>query len=94
MLALRHGFMAWPANKTAVPRLRTAFCAIVSLPVGKGLEALKRLPTRPVDAICGLGLALIEWLGGVAMLPVILLAPLPKPRSQLRESRLGGAASR
>lgn len=89
MLALRHGFMAWPGNPTSFPRLRTAFCATVALPLGESLEALKRLPTAPGDAIRGLGLAFVDWLGGVAMLPAILFAPLPPPRSRLRGGRVG-----
>ncbi len=83
MLASRYGFLAWPGNKTSFPRLRTALCAIATLPAGKSLEALKRLPACPGDAIRGLGLAFVDWLGGVSMLPVILFAPLPPRRSRL-----------
>jgi len=89
MLALRHGFMAWPGNTTSFPRLRTAFCATVALPLGESLEALKRLPSAPADACRGLGLAFVDWLGGVAMLPVILCAPLPALRSRLCGARSG-----
>lgn len=87
MLACRYGFMAWPGNKTSYPRLRTAFCALVALPAGKCLDALRRLPRSPGDTLRGLGLAFIDWLGGVTMLPVILLAPLPQRRSRIRGER-------
>jgi hypothetical protein len=94
MLASRYGFLAWPGNKTSFPRLRTALCAIATLPAGKGLEALKRLPTSPSDTIRGLALACIDWLGGVSMLPVILFAPLPPRRSRLLDSAAAGVGHR
>lgn len=94
MLASRYGFLAWPGNKTSFPRLRTALCAIATLPAGKGLEAIKRLPTSPSDTIRGLGLACIDWLGGVSMLPVILFAPLPPRRSRLLDSAAAGVGHR
>lgn len=93
MLARRHGFMAWPGNKTSYPRLRTAFCAIAALPAGKGLDSLKRLPRAPKDTLRGLCLVFVDWLGGVAMLPVILLAPLPPRRSRLLDVQSGPKAS-
>ncbi len=90
MLARRYGFLAWPGNKTSFPRLRTALCAIATLPAGKSLEAIKRLPTAPADTIRGLSLTFIEWLGGVSMLPVILFAPLPPRRSRLLDGQAAG----
>jgi glycosyltransferase involved in cell wall biosynthesis len=94
ILASRYGFLAWPGNKTSFPRLRTALCAIATLPAGKSLEALKRLPACPGDAIRGLGLAFVDWLGGVSMLPVILFAPLPPRRSRLLDSVAAGVVHR
>jgi glycosyltransferase involved in cell wall biosynthesis len=92
ILASRYGFLAWPENKTSFPRLRTALCAIATLPAGRSLAAIKRLPAAPGDAIRGLGFALIDWLGGVSMLPVILFAPLPRRRSSLSDDPAGGRA--
>lgn len=86
MLARRYGFLAWPGNKTSFPRLRTALCAIATLPAGKSLEAIKRLPAAPADGLRGIGLAIVDWVGGVSMLPVILFAPLPPRRSRLLEA--------
>lgn len=83
LLACRHGFLGWPGNATAMPRLRTAWCAAVTLPAGRCLEAVRRLPSAPGDAARGLGLAIVDWVGGLAMLPTILLAPAPPHRSQL-----------
>lgn len=87
LLACRHGFLGWPGNTTSFPRLRTALCAIATLPAGKSLDALKRLPTAPGDTLRGLGLAFVDWVGGVVMLPTILCAPLPPRRSRLLDAR-------
>lgn len=89
MLACRYGFLAWPGNKTSYPRLRTAVCAVGTLPAGKAIQALKRLPSSPRDACRGLALALVEWCGGVSMLPVILFAPLPPRRSRFTDAGSG-----
>jgi GT2 family glycosyltransferase len=83
LLACRHGFLGWPGNTTSRPRLRTAVCAAVTLPVGRFSEALRRLPRAPLDALRGLSLAFVDWIGGVTMLPTILLAPAPPHRSQI-----------
>lgn len=87
MLARRYGFLGWPDNPTSFPRLRTAVCAIATLPAGKFLDALRRLPTAPSDTLRGLGLALIDWVGGIVMLPTILFARLPPRRSRLLDAR-------
>jgi GT2 family glycosyltransferase len=87
MLARRYGFLGWPDNTTSFPRLRTALCAIATLPAGKSIEAIKRLPTAPGDTLRGLGLAFVDWVGGVVMLPTILCAPLPPRRSRLIDAR-------
>lgn len=86
MLARRYGFLAWPGNKTSFPRLRTAVCAAATLPMGKSLEAMKRMPRSPVDGLRGIGMAIVDWLGGLSMLPVILFAPLPPRRSRLLDA--------
>ncbi len=91
MLACRYGFLAWPGNKTAFPRLRTALCAVGTMPAGRVRDALRRLPGAPADACRGLVLALVEWCGGVSMLPVILFAPLPPRRSRFSDAGGGGA---
>jgi GT2 family glycosyltransferase len=87
MLARRYGFLGWPDNTTSFPRLRTALCAVATLPAGKSLAALKRLPTAPGDTLRGLGLAFVDWVGGVVMLPTILCASLPPRRSRLIDAR-------
>lgn len=91
MLARRYGFLAWPGNKTSFPRLRTALCAVATLPAGKSLEALKRFPRSPIDSLRGLTLAFVDWLGGLSMLPVILFAPLPPRRSRLIDAAVNSS---
>ncbi|MEI6037967.1 MAG: hypothetical protein WCQ91_08600, partial [Planctomycetota bacterium] len=91
LLACRHGFLGWPGNTTARPRLRTAVCAAVTLPAGRFIEAVRRLPRAPVDALRGLGLACVDWIGGVVMVPTILLAPVPPHRSQIDGADKRGA---
>ena len=86
LLACRHGFLGWPGNKTTSPRLRTAVCAAITLPAGRVIEALRRVPVAPADAFRGLALAAIDWLGGLVMVPTILLAPVPPHRSQVGPS--------
>lgn len=86
LLACRHGFLGWPGNKTTAPRLRTAACAAITLPAGRVLDALRRLPRAPADAFRGLGLAAVDWLGGLTMVPTILFAPAPPHRSQVGPS--------
>lgn len=82
LLACRHGFLGWPGNTTTSPRFRTAICAAVTLPAGRLLEALRRLPAAPGDAVRGLGLAAVDWVGGITMVPTILLATTPPHRSR------------
>ena len=89
LLACRYGFLAWPGNKTSFPRMRTALCAVGTLPAGKALEALRRLPSSPADACRGLMLSLVEWCGGLTMLPVILFAPVPPRRSRFTDPPTG-----
>ena len=89
LLARRYGFLAWPGNPTSFPRLRTATCAVCTLPAGKALEAIRRFPTAPGDACRGLALTFVEWCGGVSMLPVILFAPLPPRRSRFLDGPSG-----
>jgi GT2 family glycosyltransferase len=89
LLACRHGFLGWPGNTTARPRLRTALCAAVTLPAGRVIDAIRRLPQAPIDALRGLGLACVDWIGGVTMVPTILLAPAPPHRSQISSASRG-----
>jgi len=87
ILACRYGFLGWPDNRTSMPRIRTAICAALTLPVGKTLSALKCLPASPRGALQGVVLAAVDWLAGLSMLPTILLASVPPRRSRFLEHR-------
>lgn len=92
ILACRHGFLAWPTKKTAWPRVRTAWCAAATLPAGKAIEALKRMPASPADGARGIVLAIVDWFAGMTMLPTILFAPVPARRSRLLHAHETAAA--
>lgn len=80
ILACRQGFVAWPTNTTRWPRLETALCATMKLPIGRALKALKSFGHSPADAIAALGLAVVDAVAGLTMLPTILFGSVP-PRS-------------
>lgn len=82
ILACRHGFVAWPRHTTRWPRLETALCAAVKLPIGRGLSALKSIGQSPADGIAGLGLAVVDCFAGLSMVPTILFAAAPERRSR------------
>jgi len=82
ILACRHGFVAWPRHTTRWPRLETALCAAVKLPIGRGISALKSMSQSPADGLAGLGLAVVDCFAGLSMVPTILFAPAPARRSR------------
>lgn len=82
ILACRHGFVAWPKHTTRWPRLETALCAAVKLPVGRAIAALKAMGYSPLDGVAGLGLAAVDFVAGTAMVPTILFGSVPERRSR------------
>lgn len=82
ILACRHGFVAWPRHTTRWPRLETALCAAVKLPIGRGISALKSMSQSPADGLAGLGLAMVDFFAGLSMLPTILFGDAPERRSR------------
>ena len=76
-LALRHGFVGWPGNRTAHPRLRTVYCAVVSQPVGRAIEALTLTIRSPIRGLRGMVHAIAAWIAGASVVPAILLADAP-----------------
>lgn len=84
ILACRHGFVAWPSHTTRWPRLETAWCAAVKLPVGRAINALTSIGRSPAECCCGLGLAFVAGVGGLAMVPTILFGSVPERRSRFR----------
>lgn len=82
IMACRHGFVAWPRHTTHWPRLETALCAAVKLPIGRGLAALRSISRSPADGLTGLGLAVVDFFAGLSMLPTILFGDAPERRSR------------
>ncbi len=83
ILACRYGFLSWPENSTSYPRLRTAMAATLTLPSGRMRSAVSALFRSPGEGLRGIGLSVVDWLGGVAMLPQILFAAVPERRSSV-----------
>jgi glycosyltransferase involved in cell wall biosynthesis len=82
IMACRHGFVAWPQHRTRWPRLETALCAAVKVPIGRTMSALKSIGKSPADGLAGLGLAVVGTVAGWSMVPTILFAPAPARRSR------------
>lgn len=84
ILAVRYGILAFPNCRAGrFPRLRVAWAAVVALPAGRLLAALKTLPAEPRDAAMAGLYALFDGLCGLSALPSILLAPVPARRDYL-----------
>jgi GT2 family glycosyltransferase len=94
ILAKRYGFVAFPERKAGhFPRLRVARAAVLSLPLGRLLEALRCLRRSPLDAMFASFYALFDVLCGLWALPGILLSPIPDRSNYLRTEVLPGAHS-
>lgn len=84
-LAARYGFLAWPGKPTRFPRMRTALAAIVTLPLGRALDAVGCLPSSPSVGIRALGHAAFDVLCGLAALPDILFCRVPERPGYLQD---------
>lgn len=84
-LALRHRCIGWPENPTRFPRLRLSLAAVLTQPLGRILNALRLLGSRPVVAVTGLGHALVCELAGISALPLIWGTREPERRNYLRD---------
>jgi GT2 family glycosyltransferase len=86
-LALRHDFIAWPANPTRSPRLKLIWCALVTQPGGRLLGGLRLFTQRPGPGLIATVHALFSWLCGMWAVPDILFASEPPVRDYLKENR-------
>ncbi|MCR9198651.1 MAG: glycosyltransferase [Planctomycetaceae bacterium] len=86
-LALRHGFIGWPENQCAQPRLRLIWCALVTQPAGRLLSSLSLLRRQPVSGLQVAGHAVFSWLCGAAAVPTLLTASCPQLRDYTGLSR-------
>jgi glycosyltransferase involved in cell wall biosynthesis len=87
ILAQRYGFLAFPGKSAGeYPRLAVARAAVISLPAGRFIRALRILPTEPLDATRAMGYAIIDAILGLTVLPSILFRAIPPRRDYLRNS--------
>jgi GT2 family glycosyltransferase len=92
ILAKRYRFLAFPGRKIGrFSRLRVAWAAIVSLPLGRLLGALRWTRRRPLDATLASLYALFDILCGLCALPVILFCSVPERRDYLRRGTASAA---
>jgi GT2 family glycosyltransferase len=85
ILAKRYGILAFPGRPASpLPRLRVALAAVVTLPAGRLLEALKYAGHNPGEGLCACAAALFDVICGLAALPEILFAPVPERKNYLR----------
>lgn len=77
-LAQRHGFIGWPENQSASPRLRLIWCAVVTQPAGRLLSSLRLTLQQPGNGLRATGHAIFSWFCGAAAVPVLLTARCPE----------------
>ena len=84
ILAKRYGFLAFPGHPAGpLPRLRVAFAAVVTLPGGRLLEALKHAADNPREGLAACAAALFDVICGLAALREIVFGVVPKRRNYL-----------
>ncbi len=85
ILAKRYGFLAFPERKAGrLYRLRLALAAVINLPFGRLLDALRWIKQNPPEAAFAGFYALFDVACGLCALPVILFYPVPERRDYLR----------
>jgi glycosyltransferase involved in cell wall biosynthesis len=84
-LAKRYGILAFPERKTGrFYRFRIAFAAIVALPLGRLLGALRWIKNDPSVAALAGGYALFDVVCGLWALPDILIGKVPERLNYLQ----------
>jgi GT2 family glycosyltransferase len=79
ILAERYGFLAFPERKICrFPRLRVALAAVVTLPIGRLLSALRWLKRSPSDSAVAVFYALFDIVCGLLALPSIFFCSIPE----------------
>jgi GT2 family glycosyltransferase len=85
ILAKRYGFLAFPERKIGrFSRLRVAWAAVVSLPLGRLLKALHWMRRSPLDATLATLYALFDIACGLCALPLIFFCSIPERMDYLR----------
>ena len=84
ILAQRYGILAFPGRSCGpFPRLRVAFAAVVTLPGGRLLSALRASLRAPAEAGPAALYALLDVVCGLVVLPDILFGPVPARQDYL-----------
>jgi glycosyltransferase involved in cell wall biosynthesis len=82
-MAVRHGFVGWPGNRTRFPRMRLVWCALVTNPAGRLLSSLRFFCRSPRLGSIAIGHALFSWVCGLAAIPDLLFLPVPRQQNYL-----------
>jgi len=84
ILAKRYGFLSFEGHSAGpFPRLRLALAAVITLPVGRFVEGLKYIGTKPSDGLLACLYALIDIFYGLWALPSILFSGVPQRQNYL-----------
>lgn len=83
ILAKRYGFVGWPNSKTSTPRIRTAFSAVLTLPLGRIRQAIGWIFRSPLVGAAALAYSIFDILCGIAALPSILIDRSPSRKDYL-----------
>ncbi len=84
ILAKRYGFLAFPGRQVGrFPRIRVAVAAVITLPLGRFLEACKHTKQNFREgSLAGL-YALFDVICGLTALPMILFSTIPPRKNYL-----------
>jgi len=77
VMACRYGFLQWRCRYTRFPRLRTAIAASFLQPLDRLFTAMRLIGRNPGESIRGAFLSVVDWIGGISMVPSILLEATP-----------------
>lgn len=84
ILAVRYGFLVFPGRSCGpFPRIRVGLGAVVTLPAGRFLAAMRVCARSPKDACVAASYAVFDVLCGLFVLPVILFSQIPSRQDYL-----------
>lgn len=84
ILAKRYGFLAFPGRPAGrLPRIRVAVAAVITLPLGRFLEACKHTKRNFREGILAGLYALFDVICGLTALPAIFFSNVPPRRNYL-----------
>lgn len=84
ILAVRYGILSFPSRSVGnFPRTRILLSAIVTLPGGRCLKAIKQVFRSPPDAGLAVWYAVVDFACGFSAAPAILFAEIPDRKDYL-----------